>query len=107
MHDSLAHFVTVGLFLTLLSVITRTRKDDRLRCWLASWLCVMAYFAAQNWRPDSPAGTALQSALSASAMAFSAIFFVLSAMILTEHRTAGFRVGLAIALPTLICIWLA
>lgn len=106
MHETLANLLAVGLFLVLLSVITRTRKDDRFLCWLASWLSLMAYFAAEGWIPHSDAGAALQSALGASALAVCAMFFALSSMILTERRTAGFRVGLALSLPTLVCIWL-
>jgi len=107
MHEALAHFLTVLLFVTLLAVITRTRKDDRFRCWLVAWLSLMAYFAAENWTPSSADEATLQSALGASFLATGAIFFAHSSMILNERRTAGFRLGLALEIPTLTCIWVA
>lgn len=107
MQSVLADIVFLGLFVFLFGAISFTRQDDRLRCWVAGWLCVMAHFVVELWRPASLGWQQLQSCISIDALAVAAVVFIVSTMILVEGRGAGLRLGILLALPTLLCIDLA
>jgi hypothetical protein len=41
----------LALFVFLFSVMSIGRQDNRLRCWTAGWLFVVAHFAVEIWLP--------------------------------------------------------
>jgi diguanylate cyclase (GGDEF)-like protein/PAS domain S-box-containing protein len=99
--------VVLGLFVFLFATIFWERRDDRLLCWVAGWLCILAHFVAELWSPSSAAWQDVQACVSVDGLALAAIFFVVSSMILHGGRSAGFRLGVLLAVFTLVCINLA
>jgi diguanylate cyclase (GGDEF)-like protein/PAS domain S-box-containing protein len=101
------NLVVLSLLVFLFAVTFRVRPDDRLRCWIAGWLCVLAHSAAALFTPADPFWHNLLSCISFDALALAGICFVVSTMILSESRAAGLRLGIVLAVITLPCLSLA
>jgi diguanylate cyclase (GGDEF)-like protein/PAS domain S-box-containing protein len=107
LQTAIVNLVVSGLAVFLFAVVFRIRPDDRLRCWIAGWLCVLAHFAAALFTPADPFRHNLLSCISFDALALAGICFVVSTMILSESRAAGLRLGVVLAIVTLPCLSLA
>jgi diguanylate cyclase (GGDEF)-like protein/PAS domain S-box-containing protein len=101
MQSIAVNIVVLSLMALLFSVIIRTRPDDRLRCWVAAWLCVVARFLAQLWQPAGLFEQHLQSFIIVGAMALAGMFFIISMMIMVEGRRAGVVLWLVMSGMTL------
>jgi diguanylate cyclase (GGDEF)-like protein/PAS domain S-box-containing protein len=104
---AIVNLVVLGLLVFLFAVVFWVRPDDRLRCWITGWLCVLAHFAADLIVPSDPFWFKLLNCLSFDALALAGICFVVSTMILTKSRAAGLRLGVVLAVITLPCLSLA
>ncbi len=102
--EILVDVTVLSLFVLFFATMLRRKRDDRLRCWLAGWISIVAHFAANLWQPVSPGMQTVQACLSADALALAAICFVLSTMIVGEGRRMARRLFLFLAVSTLICI---
>jgi diguanylate cyclase (GGDEF)-like protein/PAS domain S-box-containing protein len=110
MQAVLVNIVILGLFVFLFGAITWERRDDRLLCWVGGWLCVLAHFAAELWQLWQPSGVLLQNVqtcVSLDTLALGAVLFAVSSMVLKEGRPVALRLGLLLAVSTLLCINLA
>lgn len=107
MDQIFGNIASLGLLVLLFSAIARRSPDDRLRCWVAGWVWLLVYTALKLWTPAAPLARLANACLGVYALAFAAIFFQVSAMILREGRRAGLRLGGLIAILTLPCLTLA
>jgi diguanylate cyclase (GGDEF)-like protein/PAS domain S-box-containing protein len=94
----------LGLLVFLFGAVSRMRPDERLRCWVAGWLCILARFASQLWHPSTILEHKLQTCISMDAIALAGIFFIVSVIVQTEGRKLGLRVGAFLAISTLLCL---
>jgi diguanylate cyclase (GGDEF)-like protein/PAS domain S-box-containing protein len=94
----------LGLLVFLFGAVSRMRPDDRLRCWVAGWLCILVRFASQLWNPSTIGLHNLQTCISMDALALAGIFFIVSVVIQTEGRKVGLRVGAFLTISTLLCL---
>jgi diguanylate cyclase (GGDEF)-like protein/PAS domain S-box-containing protein len=102
MDQMIANLVSLGLLVFLFGAITRRAPhDDRLRCWVAGWVAILIHIGLKFWTPISPIGRLTNLCLSLAALALTAIFFVISTMIVREGRRAGLRLGSLLAFITL------
>lgn len=97
----------LGLLVFLFAAIAKRNPDDRLRLWVAAWLCILIHFALGIWSPVSGFQVAMRDSLSVITLALAATLFVISTMILKEGRNAGLRLGGLLALFTLPCLAVA
>ena len=104
MQAAIFNLVVLSLLVFLFAVTFRARPDDRLRCWIAGWLCVLAHSAATLYTPADPSWHNLLSCIGFDALALAGICFVVSTMILSESRAAGLRLGIVLAVITLPCL---
>lgn len=102
MQAIIVNIVVLGLLVFLFGVVFWARPDDRLRCWIAGWLCVLAHFAAASFNPSSTLLTQLRDCASLDTLALAGIFMGVSTMVLTKHRRTGVRLGLLFAATTLL-----
>lgn len=107
MQAAIVNLVVLGLLVFLFAVVFWVRPDDRLRCWIAGWLCVLAHFVAALFNPSGTLWLNLLDSLSVGMLALAGVFFVVSTMILVEGRKAGFRLGGLLAVSTLPCLVIA
>jgi len=101
------NIVVIALLVFLFGSISSARPDDRLRCWVGGWICILIHFGADLWSPSSVLAENVQVCVSVDALALAGILFVVSTMILTEGRAAGLRLGGLLAISTLPCLSLA
>jgi diguanylate cyclase (GGDEF)-like protein/PAS domain S-box-containing protein len=102
MDQMIANLVSLGLLVFLFGAITRRAPDDdRLRCWVAGWVAILIHIGLKFWTPISPIGRLTNLYLSLAALGLTAIFFVISTMIVREGRRAGLRLGSLLAFITL------
>jgi diguanylate cyclase (GGDEF)-like protein/PAS domain S-box-containing protein len=99
--------VVLGLLVFLFAAVAWVRPDNRLRCWVAGWLCVLVHFGFELWQPVTAAWRSVQACAVVDALALAGILFVVSTMILTEGRGSALRLWVAITIPTLVCLSLA
>jgi diguanylate cyclase (GGDEF)-like protein/PAS domain S-box-containing protein len=104
MQAAVVDIMILGLLVFLFGAVSRMRPDDRLRCWVAGWLCILAHFASQLWHPSIILGHKVQTCISMDAIALAGIFFIVSVVIQTEGRKIGLRVGAFLTISTLLCI---
>jgi len=104
MQPSVVDIIILGLLVFLFGAIARMRPDDRLGCWVAGWLCILARFTSQLWHPSTILGHKVQTCISMDAIALAGIFFIVSVIIQTEGRKVGLRVGAFLTISTLLCI---
>ncbi len=107
MQEIVIEIVLLTLLAFLFGAVSWLRPDDRLRCWIAGWLCVLAHFCSQLWQPSAVLWRSVQACLVVDTLAIAGIFFVVSTMILTEGRRAALRLWIVITIPTLTCLSLA
>jgi diguanylate cyclase (GGDEF)-like protein/PAS domain S-box-containing protein len=101
MDHVLFHICILGLLILLLATVSRARPDDRLRLWVAGWLCILLHFVPQLFAPSTPAGKQLQACVITDAVALGGLFFSWSCVV----REAGRR-RTAVLLTVLIVLTL-
>jgi hypothetical protein len=104
MRQAIIDMVFVGLFAFLFAALSFARKDDRLRCWVAGWLCVMAHFASNLGHPSSEFWQDVLTCISVDTLALAGILFIASTVILGEGRGVALRIGLPLAVSILACL---
>jgi len=100
------NIVVLSFFVLLFSSIYRRRQSQRLRLWIAGWLCAVAHFVILLWQPASQQASRLVDIASTSALMFCGICFVLSAKAI-EARQARRIVAASLIVPILaltVCI---
>lgn len=107
MQEAIINIVILGLLVFLFGIIALARPDDRLRCWVAAWVCIMAHFGAGLWSPSSVLWLNVRDCIGVDTLAVAGILFVVSTMIHGEGRWAGLRLGSLLAASTLPCLTLA
>jgi diguanylate cyclase (GGDEF)-like protein/PAS domain S-box-containing protein len=107
MGQIVANLVSLGLLVFLFTAIARRAPDDRLRCWVAGWLGILIHIALKLWKPESPVGQLADVCAGIDALALTAIFFIVSTMVVREGRKAGLRLGAALTLFTLPTLTIA
>jgi diguanylate cyclase (GGDEF)-like protein/PAS domain S-box-containing protein len=107
MQAVVVEIMILGLLVFLFGAVSRMRPDDRLRCWVAGWLCILVRFASQLWTPSTIGLHNLQMCISMGALAQAGIFFTVSVVIQTEGRKVGLRLGTFLTVSTLLCISVA
>jgi diguanylate cyclase (GGDEF)-like protein len=70
--------VVFGFFVFLFSSVYRRRRSERLKLWIAAWLCAVVHFMAQLLRPASEAGGNLVAFFEIGALMLCGICFILS-----------------------------
>jgi diguanylate cyclase (GGDEF)-like protein/PAS domain S-box-containing protein len=101
MGQIVANLVSLGLLVFLFTAIARRAPDDRLRCWVAGWAGILIHIALKLWKPESAIGQLANVCAGIDALALTAIFFIVSTMVMREGRKAGLRMGAALTLFTL------
>jgi diguanylate cyclase (GGDEF)-like protein/PAS domain S-box-containing protein len=107
MDQVLTDIVSLGLLVFLFAAIVRRAPDDRLRCWVAGWICILLHTALKLWMPANPVWRLMSICTGADALALAAICMLTSTMINREGRKGGLRFGGMLALFTLPCLTLA
>ena len=107
MGQVVTNLVSLGLLVFLFAVIARRRPDDRLRCWVAGWIGVLIHIALKLWTPSAPIGQLANVCAGIGALALTAIFFIVSTMIVREGRAAGLRMAAILTVFTLPAVALA
>src|SRR5580658_5559300 len=106
MQETIIDLVSLGLLALLFGVISWVRPDDRLRCWVAGWTCILVHFGAELFRPSTVFWQNIQSAVIVSTLALTAAFFIVSTMVLTAGRRAAARRFLTVSIPLVLCLTL-
>jgi diguanylate cyclase (GGDEF)-like protein/PAS domain S-box-containing protein len=104
---TLLNVVIDALVVFLFWAISSARPDDRLRCWLGGWVCILIHFGADLWSPSSTLWETVQNCVSVDALALAGILFAVSTMVLTEGRRTGLWLGGLLAISTVPCLCLA
>lgn len=104
MDQIVRNIVSLGLLIFLFAAIARRAPNDRSRCWVAGWVCVLIQTGLKLWEPHIPALRLVNACASIFAVASAAIFFVVSTMVVREGRKAGLRLGGTLAISTLPCL---
>ncbi|HUD57156.1 MAG TPA: EAL domain-containing protein [Terracidiphilus sp.] len=86
MQEIVVDVSVLALFVFLFSVMSIARQDNRLRCWTAGWLFVVAHFAVEIWLPARHTWQVFQECISVDALALAGTCFVYSA---TIYRSKG------------------
>ena len=98
----IVNIVVLGLLVFLFAVVFWARPDDRLRCWIAGWLCVLAHFAVASCNPTGGLLSAVRDCVTLDTIALAGIFLGVSTTILTDLRTTGIRLGILVASTTIL-----
>src|SRR3569623_1806687 len=101
MDQIISNLASLGLLVFLFAAIARRAADDRLRCWVAGWVCILIHIGLKLWIPQSSVGQFINVSVGIDALVLAAVFFIVSTMIVREGRRAGFRLGGALAICTL------
>lgn len=104
MDQIITNIVSLGLLVFLFAAILRRAPDDRLRCWIAGWICVLIHIALKLWTPDAAFWRIVSVCAGLDGLALAAIFFRVSTMIVRDGRKAGVHFGTALAFVTLLCL---
>jgi diguanylate cyclase (GGDEF)-like protein/PAS domain S-box-containing protein len=104
MEQVIPNIASLGLLVFLFTAIVRRAPDDRLRCWVAAWICILVHTVLKLWTPVSPFWRSTSVCASVDSLALAAIFLLMSTMIVREGRKAGLRFGGVLALFTLPCL---
>jgi diguanylate cyclase (GGDEF)-like protein/PAS domain S-box-containing protein len=107
MQETVINMVFLSLLIFLFASIMWARPDDRLRCWVAGWLFVLAHFAVALWQPSTAVWRSVRECASVDLLSLAGTSFVVSTMILNEGRKRALRLWIAIAVPTVVCLSLA
>src|SRR5258708_1369932 len=107
MDQIITNMASLGLLVFLFTVIARRAADDRLRCWVAGWVCILIHIGLKLWRPHSSLGRFANVSAGIDALVLAAIFFIVSTMIVREGRRAGLLLGGTLAFSTLPLLTLA
>jgi hypothetical protein len=106
MQDRLLDILILGLLVLLFGVIYRKLPSRRLRYWIAGWLAALGHFAVLLPQPSTPLEQQLQVALGMSGLVISGVCFVLASSAFAVRRKALRLVGVVIATPPLIYVFL-
>jgi diguanylate cyclase (GGDEF)-like protein/PAS domain S-box-containing protein len=101
MDQIITNMASLGLLVFLFTAIARRAPDDRLRCWVAGWACILVHIGLKLWSPQSSIGQFINVCAGIDALVLAAVFFIVSTMIVREGRRAGTHLGGALALCTL------
>lgn len=101
MSQVITNLASLGLLVLLFTAVARRAADDRLRCWVAGWIWILIHIGLKLWTPENSIGRLTNACASIGALALTAIFFIVSTMIVREGRRAGLRLGATMALLTL------
>ena len=104
MGQILSSIASLGLLVFLFAAIARRAPDDRLRCWVTGWVCVLIEILLKLWMPSNSILRLANASLGIDALALAAIAFLVSTMILREGRRAGLHLGEDLAVFTLPCL---
>jgi diguanylate cyclase (GGDEF)-like protein/PAS domain S-box-containing protein len=107
MDQIITNIASLGLLVFLFTVIARRAADDRLRCWVAGWVCILIHIGLKLWTANSSIGKLTNVLASITALILAAIFFMASSMVVRQGTRAGLRLGGALALFTLPCLTMA
>jgi hypothetical protein len=107
MDQIITNMASLGLLVFLFTAIARRAADDRLRCWVAGWACILVHIGLKLWTPHNRIGQFTNACLGIDALVMAAIFFIVSTMVVREGRTAGLHLGGALTLCTLAPLILA
>jgi diguanylate cyclase (GGDEF)-like protein/PAS domain S-box-containing protein len=107
MDQIITNMASLGLLVFLFTAIARRAADDRLRCWVAGWACILVHIGLKLWIPRSPIGRFTNACLGIDALVMAGIFFIVSTMVVREGRRAGLFLGGALTLCTLAPLILA
>lgn len=97
MDQIITNMTSLGLLVFLFAAIARRAADDRLRCWVAGWVCILIHIGLKLWAPGSPFGQFTNVCTGLNALVLAPIFFIVSTMIVREGRKAGLRLGVVLA----------
>jgi diguanylate cyclase (GGDEF)-like protein/PAS domain S-box-containing protein len=103
----IVNIAVLGLLILLFGATFWVRPDDRLRCWVVAWLCVLTHFASELFNPASVVWSQVRDCAGVDALALAGIFLIVSTMVLTEGRKAAMRLGLLLTVLTLPLLSLA
>ena len=101
MQTIVVHIVILGLMVFVFGVISRSRRDDRLRCWQAGWICILAHYLVEFAHPASALGQHLLEFAFFGTIVLAGAFFIVSTMAQSEGRRAAVRLWGTICLVTL------
>jgi diguanylate cyclase (GGDEF)-like protein/PAS domain S-box-containing protein len=101
MDQVITNLASLGLLVLLFTAIARRAADDRFRCWVAGWAWLLIHISLKLWTPISSIGRVTNVCASIGALVLTAIFFIVSTMIVREGRRAGLLLGGTLALLTL------
>lgn len=73
------NIVVLSFFVLIFGSIYRRRRSERLRLWIAGWLCAVAHFILLLWQPVSQQASRWLSLSSTSALMLCGICFIISA----------------------------
>jgi len=104
MDQVITNIVSLGLLVFLFAAILRRAPDDRLRCWVAGWVCVLVHIALKLWMPGAMFWRVVSVSAGIDALGLAAIFLLMSTVIVPEGRKAGVQFGGVLALFTLPCL---
>ncbi|MGA2852072.1 MAG: bifunctional diguanylate cyclase/phosphodiesterase [Terracidiphilus sp.] len=104
MQETVIAMVFLSLLIFLFASIMWTRRDDRLRCWVAGWLFVLAHFAVELWQPSTDVWRIARACALVDLLSLAGISFIVSTMILREGRKQALRLWIALAVPAVVCL---
>jgi diguanylate cyclase (GGDEF)-like protein/PAS domain S-box-containing protein len=105
--ETLIDIIVLGLLVFQFAAVAWVRPDDRLRCWVVGWLCILAHFGFELWRPTAGKWQSVQACALVDTLALGGIFFCISTMIVFEGRRRALRLWVGLTIPTLVCLSLA
>ncbi len=98
--------IILSFFVLLFGSIYRRRPSERLRLWIAGWICTVVHFVVLLWQPASEQASRLAYFAAVSALMLCGICFVLSAKAI-EAKQARRIVAVGLIVPILaltVCI---
>src|SRR3569833_156369 len=101
MDQIITNMASLGLLVFLFTAIANRAADDRLRCWVAGWACILYHIGLKLWAPQSAIGRLTSVCVGIYALVLAAVFFIVSTMILREGRRIALRLGGTLTLCTL------
>ena len=107
MQETIIDIVVLGLLVFLFAAVARVRPDNRLKCWVAGWLSILAHFGAELWQPTTAPLQTIQTWAVVDTLALAGILFIVSTMMLIEGLKRTLWVSVAITIPTIFCLNLA
>jgi diguanylate cyclase (GGDEF)-like protein/PAS domain S-box-containing protein len=107
MDEVITNVASLGLLVLLFTAIVRRAPDDRLRCWVAGWFCILLHTSLKLWTPSTPVARLTSVCAGIDALALAAICLLVSAKIVREGRKSSLRLGGSLALFTLPCLTMA